>query len=97
MYLDVQSLPEFVPMPTSSEPLNISAFLGEDITFVIKAVQRNRNQKVEVVISEDPGMPNSALLTDAVQTPATSVTPHSVTRNFFWTPVFAGRSSADNL
>ena len=89
IYLDVQLPPEFVaptPDPTDPRPYNITTLIGEEVKLEIKAVHRNQLQRADIVVAEDPGLPNAALLTSATETTATRREPFSTTREFVWTP-----------
>ena len=89
VHLDVQLFPEFVtptPDPTGDVPINMTAFLGEKFTVTVKAQQRNQAQQVDIIVALDPGLPNMALITEAIESPASRVLPFTSTRDLIWTP-----------
>ena len=89
VYLDVQLPPEFVaptPEPLGVRPVNMTGYLGEELTATIKLQQRNQEQQVDIVSAEDPGMPNEAVLSVPEERTASIVLPFTVTRKFTWVP-----------
>jgi len=89
VYLDIELMPEFVaptPEPTATVPNNVTAFLGEPLSIPIKVLHRNQDQLADIVVADDPGLPNMADLTEAVETAASRVFAFSTTRMLRWTP-----------
>ena len=89
VYLDVQLPPEFVaptPDPLGVEPINMTGYLGEELTATIKAQQRNQEQQVDIWSADDPGMPNAAVLSVPNETKASIVMPFTATRVLSWIP-----------
>jgi hypothetical protein len=89
VYLDVQLPPEFVaptPEPLGVRPVNMTGYLGEELTASIKVQQRNQEQQLDIVSAEDPGMPNEAVLSAPEERTASIVLPFTVIRKFIWVP-----------
>lgn len=91
IYLYVSVPPEFMdptPEPTSSSPFNYTNYIGELVSFTVKARQRNAEQLADLIVSDDPGLPNLATLSAAVEElAAPPVDPFRVSREFRWTPI----------
>ena len=83
--LYVAAPPEFVSGPPLNSLLEVqlNAFVGLQVSFDVRARDRNRDEALLLQVAYDPGLPNFAVVSPPSSDGLGSV---SVTRSFTWTP-----------
>jgi len=95
VYMELVFYPKFIE-PTLAHDTVKQIYVGQQITFEVAASDANDGDSVSIMLNEDPGMPNGAVINRQQCMGTGKGVCNPVKRKFQWTPVYGQQGTCPN-